>query len=127
MTWQNALYLAPFAAALVGFLLGRLTASHAARARQLEAELEGALKEGERLAAELAAIREEQTRYRSEVADHLVGTADRMRDLALQYRAVYDHLADGARSLSPESFEAVESPMQTDLLTEASDTPDPLR
>ena len=119
-TWEIALYAAPFVALLAGFALGRLTARDAARARRLEAELEGALKESERARAELAATREEQTAYRGQVSDHMVGTVDRLRDLALQYRAVYDHLAAGAQELCPERFPAIQSPMDTDLLTEAS-------
>ncbi len=115
--WDIVLYLAPFAALIAGFALGRLTASHASRARQLESELEVARKDAERIFGELEALREEQTRYQGQVSEHIVGTADRMRDLALQYRAVYDHLAEGARELCPDRFEALGSPMETDLLT----------
>ncbi len=120
MTGDLALYLIPLGVGVAGFLLGRLTASHAARARELETQLESARKEGERARSELEAVLASQEQYRGEVADHFVGTADRLRDLALQYRAVYDHLALGARDLCPERFEAIESPMETDLLTSVS-------
>ncbi len=119
-TWQIALYAAPFVALLAGLALGRLTSREATRARRLGAELEGALKETELLRAELAASREEQADYQRKVSDHMVGTVDRLRDLALQYRAVYDHLAEGAQELCPERFPAIQSPMDTDLLTEGS-------
>jgi uncharacterized membrane-anchored protein YhcB (DUF1043 family) len=122
--WEIVLYLAPFAGLLVGFGLGRLTAPGAAQARRLQAELEGALKDGERVGAELAASREEQAVYRGQVSDHMVGTVDRLRDLALQYRAVYDHLAEGAQDLCPERFAAIQDPMDTDLLTEGFAGPD---
>jgi len=118
--WEIVLYLAPFAALIAGFALGRLTAQGAVQARRLQAELEGALKDGERARAELAASREEQAAYRGQVSDHMVGTVDRLRDLALQYRAVYDHLAEGAQDLCPERFAAIQNPMDTDLLTEAA-------
>ena len=119
-TWEIVLYAAPFVALLAGLALGRFTARDAAQVRRLEAELEETLKETERVRAELAASREEQAGYRSQVSDHMVGTVDRLRDLALQYRAVYDHLAEGAQQLCPERFAAIQSPMDTDLLTEAS-------
>lgn len=121
--WEIVLYLAPFAALLVGFALGRLTSQGEAQARRLQAELENALKDGERTRAELAASREEQASYRVQVSDHMVGTVDRLRDLALQYRAVYDHLAVGAQELCPERFDAIQSPMDTDLLTETAGAP----
>jgi len=121
--WEIVLYLAPFAGLILGFGLGRVTAPGAARARRLQAELEGALKDGERVRAELAASREEQAAYRGQVSDHMVGTVDRLRDLALQYRAVYDHLAGGAQHLCPERFAAIQDPMDTDLLTAGAGPP----
>ena len=113
---EFALYLIPLAVGVLGFGLGRFTASGAARARELESHLEDMRKDNERLRTELDASRSAQEHYRDGVADHFVGTADRLRDLALQYRAVYDHLAEGARELCPERFAAIESPMETDLL-----------
>jgi len=37
--------------------------------------------------------------YESQVADHFTRTSDLLREMTLQYRAIYEHLAEGARSL----------------------------
>ena len=120
MNGDLALYLIPLAVGLGGFLLGRFTAPGATRARELANELEINRKEHERACAELEAAHSSEQHYRGAVADHFVGTADRLRDLALQYRSVFDHLADGAKDLCPDRFDAIGSPLQTDLLTESS-------
>jgi uncharacterized membrane-anchored protein YhcB (DUF1043 family) len=74
---------------LFGALLGRSgSRREATRARQLEEEL--------RLA------QEEHGRYRAQVSEHFGETSKRLRDLTLQYKSVYEHLADGARTLCPE-------------------------
>jgi uncharacterized membrane-anchored protein YhcB (DUF1043 family) len=73
----------------VGVLLGRAgSRREAARARQLEEQL----RTGEA----------EHARYRSQVSEHFGETSRRLRDLTLQYKSVYEHLADGARTLCPE-------------------------
>ncbi len=46
--------------------------------------------------------REQQAAYRDRVSRHFERTSDLVRDLTLQYRAVYDHLSDGARELCPD-------------------------
>lgn len=74
---------------LFGALLGRAgSRREATRARQLEEEL--------RLA------QDEHSRYRAQVSEHFGETSKRLRDLTLQYKSVYEHLADGARTLCPE-------------------------
>ncbi len=73
---------------LIGLALGR--SSNKLEARVLE--LEG----------ELTESRAALARYREEVGQHFGKTSDLLRDLTLQYRAVYDHLAEGANSLCPD-------------------------
>ena len=74
---------------LVGILLGRRAGRGAARrARDLEDQL--------------VAAEDEMKRYRAQVSDHFGETSKLLRDLTLQYRNVYEHLADGARSLCPD-------------------------
>jgi uncharacterized membrane-anchored protein YhcB (DUF1043 family) len=77
-------------AALAGLFVGRSSARAAAeRCRELEGEL----------AASQAAHRS----YRSEVAEHFTQTSELLRAMTHQYRAVYEHLAEGARTLCPEN------------------------
>ena len=56
--------------------------------------------------------------YRGKVADHFAGTSERLRELTLQYRAIYNHLAEGAGELCPESFEKLEGGLGLDALPE---------
>src|SRR5690606_39350720 len=42
-------------------------------------------------------------RYRQDVSEHFAQTSKLLRDLTLQYRNVYEHLAEGARTLCPEA------------------------
>ncbi len=74
---------------LVGLAVGRSAGRSAARRCR---ELEG----------ELAETRASQARYRNEVATHFDKTSDLLRTMTLHYRSVYEHLADGARTLCPE-------------------------
>lgn len=85
-------------ALVVGIGIGHAIAGggarrEAARARALEEQLGRA--------------EAEQARYRAQVSDHFVETSRRLRDLTLQYKSVYEHLADGARSLCPEGVVAI--------------------
>ena len=72
---------------VIGFGLGR-RGQGARRVRQLERELREA--------------RDEMTRYRSEVSQHFGETSRLLHDLTLQYRNVYEHLAEGASTLCPD-------------------------
>jgi hypothetical protein len=115
----------------LGFLLGRRTSAARARARQFEAELEDLRKEHERAQAEILAGRDELERtreglerYRGKVADHFAGTSERLRELTLQYRAIYNHLAEGAGELCPEGFEKLEGGLGLDALPEGSEAPE---
>ena len=48
---------------------------------------------------ELLDCQEERGQYRTQVTQHFVQTAELLQHLALQYRAVYDHMAAGAVAL----------------------------
>lgn len=91
---------------LAGVLWGRRTNRVRSYARGLEQKLEEQRLAQERLGAEVQATRDELKRrrqeaeaYRDQVAEHFGGTSRLLRDLTLQYRAVYQHLAEGARDL----------------------------
>ena len=112
------------AGVVLGFLIGRRSSAARARARQLEGDLEELRKEHEHAQAEVEAVRENLDRYRGKVADHFAGTSERLRDLTLQYRAVYSHLAEGAVELCPEGFEKLEGGLGLDAIPEESETPE---
>jgi uncharacterized membrane-anchored protein YhcB (DUF1043 family) len=109
----------------LGYGLGLRFSVARARARQLEGQLEDLQKEHERAQAEIQAGRDELERYRGKVADHFAGTSERLRELTLQYRAIYTHLSEGAGELCPEGFEKLEGGLGLDALPEESDAPDP--
>jgi uncharacterized protein len=74
---------------LVGYLAARSGARReASRVRDLEEQI------GRAEAA--------HAHYKAEVSQHFVETSRRLRDLTLQYKSVYEHLADGARRLCPD-------------------------
>ena len=110
---------------LIAFWVGRRTSDTSVRVRELEGALGDAGAERERLAAELADARTERAQlmaeladYRKRVADHFVQTSQKLHDLTLQYRAVYDHLAAGAGELCPDSLEKLEGGLGLDALPE---------
>lgn len=75
---------------LIGLAIGRGSSRRTAeRARDLEDRLQLA--------------EDEMNQYRAQVSDHFSDTSKLLRDLTLQYRNVYEHLADGARTLCPEA------------------------
>jgi uncharacterized membrane-anchored protein YhcB (DUF1043 family) len=95
----------------LGFALGRSGGATARRVRAL----------GVALAEERAAhdkARSEYEAYRKQVADHFGETSERLHDLTLQYRAVYEHLAKGATELCPEGFSKLEGGLGLDALPE---------
>lgn len=83
---------------VLGLLLGRALAGRGAR-RDAERARE--------LEDKLARIEEDHARYRAQVSGHFTETSRRLRDLTLQYKSVYEHLADGARTLCPEGAVAI--------------------
>ena len=53
-----------------------------------------------------------------------MGTSERLRELTFQYRAIYNHLAEGAVDLCPEGFEKLDGGLGLDALPEESETPE---
>jgi hypothetical protein len=104
-------WIAVLIAAAAGFAIGRVTGNGARKLRALEAQL-GA----ERSAH--ATTRGESAAYRKQVADHFTETSERLHDLTLQYRAVYEHLAEGASELCPGGFAKLEGGLGLDALPE---------
>jgi uncharacterized membrane-anchored protein YhcB (DUF1043 family) len=111
----------------VGFVLGRLLGPTAAKHRDLSAKLETAQKEREfadasleAAKADLARITSEREEYGAQVVDHFSATSELMRDLTVQYRAVYDQLTRGATSLCPESSVGLQTGLQPESLGEGA-------
>ncbi len=102
------------AAVALGFAIGRLGGRAARRARSLQAALSE-----ERAAHERARALHEG--YRKQVADHFTETSERLHDLTLQYRSVYEHLAKGATELCPEGFSKLEGGLGLDALPEEAE------
>jgi hypothetical protein len=99
--------------ALAGFAVGRFGGAAARRARSLTHELADSRAAEERTRAEHEA-------YRKRVADHFTETSERLHELTLQYRSVYEHLAKGANELCPEGFSKLEGGLGLDALPEES-------
>jgi uncharacterized membrane-anchored protein YhcB (DUF1043 family) len=85
-----------------GFLLGRATGAQRRRVRTLEKDLRLASVRLEGAAQELKRSEQQLEDYRNRVVAHFTGTGEKLRDLTLQYRAVWEHLSEGARALCPE-------------------------
>jgi len=95
---------------LVGLLLGRSSSRAAAkRCRELEAELR----------ASQAAL----GHYKSEVAAHFEQTSELLRTMTHHYRAVYEHLAEGARTLCPDQATGLGGGLEKALLAEEAQHP----
>ena len=93
MVESQMLWLAAAGSLLVGILVGALFARAGSRREAAHAR---------ELGKQLRSSEAEQTRYRGQVSEHFSETSRRLRDLTLQYKSVYEHLADGARTLCPE-------------------------
>ena len=87
-------------------------------------ELERAQAEIQTGKEELERTREGHESYRGKVADHFVGTSERLRELTFQYRAIYNHLAEGAGELCPEGFQKLDGGLGLDALPEESEAPE---
>jgi uncharacterized membrane-anchored protein YhcB (DUF1043 family) len=107
---------AALAGLLVGVLLGRLGRGGKARIAELEALVdrrEGEVVQLEAARAETASrlqkaeqerndLSEQLSDYRSDVVEHFSQTSELLKSMTLQYRNIYQHLAQGAESLCPE-------------------------
>jgi uncharacterized membrane-anchored protein YhcB (DUF1043 family) len=110
--------IAALIAAGLGFAFGRLAGGAARRARALEQAL------GEERAAH-AKLQGSYQGYRKQVADHFTETSERLHDLTLQYRSVYEHLAKGASELCPQGFSKLGGGLGLDALPEETGAPEP--
>ena len=106
-----AFWIALLVAVALGFLLGRRTGANAKQFRALESELDAEQKAHLR-------TRSESESYRKQVTDHFAETSERLHELTLQYRSVYEHLAKGASELCPEGFAKLEGGLGLDALPE---------
>lgn len=77
---------------LLGFIIARRTRKKETHIRELEEQL--------------SQSREELAEYRIQVDDYLIQTSDLVDQLTASYQAVYMHLAEGARTLSGQDYEA---------------------
>jgi len=114
----------------VGVLLGRRSSEGAARARALETELDVERTARERVLEEkraaeeaLAAARADAEQYRKRVVEHFYGTSEQLRALTVQYRSVYEHLAQGAEALCPEAFQELRAGLEVPALARGAEAP----
>ncbi|MGH7961620.1 MAG: YhcB family protein [Candidatus Binatia bacterium] len=82
-------------AAVAIFLIGLLAGMALSRPRKGQ----GATQRVKELESELHQSREEFAKYRDQVTQHFLQTADLLHAMTANYRAVYEHLADGAQNL----------------------------
>jgi uncharacterized membrane-anchored protein YhcB (DUF1043 family) len=93
MVEPQTLWMAAAGSLVLGILVGVLIARAGSRREAARAQ---------HLEEQLRVSEAEHTRYRGQVSEHFGETSRRLRDLTLQYKSVYEHLADGARTLCPE-------------------------
>jgi uncharacterized membrane-anchored protein YhcB (DUF1043 family) len=112
-----------FLALGTGIWIGRRSGKLGQEVRELHAKLETASKERELAQASLEAARadaaraaQEHDEYRESVVAHFNGASDLMRDLTLQYRAVYDHLTAGATGLCPPGSVGLQEGLRVESL-----------
>lgn len=85
------------------FLVGLLVGIGIRRPRQATAQ------RVQELESELQQSREELVRYRDQVTQHFLQTADLLHAMTANYRAVYEHLANGAQNLCEGQVQALSS------------------
>jgi len=114
----------PVVGVALGFLVARRTGPTVNRNRELEGEIEVLRRQSERaweenqtLKDDLDQAREAAGGYKKKVVEHFYGTSDQLRELTLQYRAVFDHLAVGARELCPDEFAALSGGLEPPALS----------
>lgn len=77
------------------------------------------------LEEQLARAESEHTQYRTKVSAHFVETSRRLHDLTLQYKSVYEHLADGTRALCPDGSVAIAPSLAEAALPESASKSEP--
>lgn len=90
-------WLAVSAASIIGIVAGALLA------RWLGPSLGGGLLGQRESQRAIDTLRQEQQHYRDQVAGHFQRTAELVNELTSNYRAVHNHLAQGAAELCPEA------------------------
>lgn len=129
MAWGLILFAVGGIAAIGGaFVLGRRFSTDTQRARELEVVIEDVRKDHECALSELEVARHELKRgerelkqLRADLSDHLTGTAELLRGLSREYRAVCDHLAQSAELLCPERAAAIEASLTPELLGDGAE------
>jgi uncharacterized membrane-anchored protein YhcB (DUF1043 family) len=115
---MQMLWLAGIGGALIGLALGVVWGRSRSRGdanRVLELEEQIRIAEAD------------HAQYRTQVSGHFVETSRRLHDLTLQYKSVYEHLADGARTLCPEGAVAIAPSLAEAALPETLSEPAPAR
>lgn len=117
--------------AALAYWLGRRSVGGAqvkdlvAEVERVRTEHQEAFDEARALREELVEARQAQEQYRLDVVEHFSGTSDLLRDMTVQYRAVYEHLTQGASTLCPEGFVGLTEGLpipQIEPTLESSDT-----
>ena len=101
--------------AALAFVAGRRTSAQVAHIKELAGALESAR-------AETTEAQEALETYRGAVTNHFTETSEKLHDLTLHYRTVYDHLAKGASELCPEGFEQLDGGLGIDALPQVLET-----
>jgi len=113
MTWMwGVVIVALIVGGAVGFLLSYLLGVRDKHAAKLEDEL--------------THLKADFNDYRGRVDAHFVETSELFQDMTERYRAVYEHLATGARSLCSEGLrtQRLEVPESRPLIEPASEQPE---
>lgn len=85
-----------------GFYISRLDDPHKKKREELENKLELAT--------------EEMINYKQDVTEHFVKTSNLVNDMTDSYRAVYNHMAEGAKNLCPKPLiESLATQNQLDI------------
>ncbi len=101
---------------LIAFWIGRRTGDRAAQVSELEGALEDLRQERQQAQDAQDEAARELGAYKGRVAELFTETSEKLHELTLQYRAVYDHLAAGAGELCPESLEKLDGGLGLDSL-----------
>ncbi len=104
--------------ALVALLAGVGIGRSSRRDTERIEELENTLADRAR---ELAEAQDHQAKYQAQVVGHFSRTSDLLKEMTLQYRGIYQHLAEGARALCPEGALEIEPTEPVGELPEGAD------
>jgi uncharacterized membrane-anchored protein YhcB (DUF1043 family) len=79
-----------------------------------------------RLQEELRELRKRFSDYREQVSAHFMRTSDLVQEMTRSYRAVYEHLASGARELCEDELDThgMDAPEEAGLLAEGAQPAD---